>query len=317
MHAVRFAAVAAGLVVWAAAVSLWAPGAAFAAGTDVEGSADYPDIGRFEGAWITRYDVKDFDEYWLASGPVQKAERGEGTMLEGRVVRIGYRVPAGPSVLEVARNYENRLTEAGYEILHTCRDKECGGYNFRYYGTEVLPAPAMTVDLGDFRYIAAVKKGDPTVHAAILVSINNGEVLNQVMVVETGAMEDRMVDAKEMAQSISDTGKIAIYGILFDLDKADIKPESRPALDQIAELMKNKPELSILVVGHTDNQGSMEYNLDLSMRRARAIVAELTGAYGVAADRLSPAGAGFLSPVASNRTDAGRAENRRVELVER
>lgn len=298
-------------------VAILSAGAALAAGADVSGSADYPDIGRFEGAWITKYEAKDFDEYWLATGPVKAREHGEGASYEGRVVRIAYSLSAGPSVLEVARNYENRLTENGFDIIYKCRDKECGGYNFRYYGTEVLPAPAMSVNLDDFRYIAASKKGDPTVHAGILVSINNGAVQNQVMVVETGEMENRMVDAKKMAESISGTGKIAIYGILFDYDKADIRPESRPALDQIAELMNDNPELKILVVGHTDNQGSMDYNLDLSMRRASAIVAELSGAYGISADRLTPAGAGFMSPVASNRTEAGRAENRRVELVER
>jgi OmpA-OmpF porin, OOP family len=308
------AAIRLAMLMMAAALSA---GPALGAGTDVQGSADYPTIGRFEGAWITRHDVKDFDEYWLALGPVNARERGEGAMHEGRVVRIGYRLDPGPSVLEVARNYEDRLTENGYEILYKCRDKECGGYNFRYFGTEVLPSPAMTVSLDDFRYIAAVKHGDVTSYAAILVSINNGAVMHQVMVVETGEMQDRMVDATAMAEALSDTGKIAIYGILFDHDQADIKDESRPALDQIAELMTNSPELRILVVGHTDNQGSMDYNLDLSMRRAQAIVAELSGAYGIAADRLSPAGAGFLSPVASNRTEAGRAENRRVELVER
>lgn len=316
MHMNWFANAVARLAASLTALCLFA-GAALAQGSDVQGSADYPDIGRFEGSWITRYDAKDFDEMWLATGPVAKRERGEGTMHEGRVVRIAYRAPEGPSVLEVARNYENRLTESGYEILYKCRDKECGGYNFRYYGAEVLPAPAMTTNLDDFRYIAAVKKGDVTAHAAILVSINNGAVLNQVMVVETGEMENRMVDAAQMAEAISETGKIAIYGILFDYDKADIKPESRPALDQIAELMDGNPELKILVVGHTDNQGGMEYNLDLSMRRARSIVAELGSAYGISGDRLTPAGAGFLSPVASNRTEAGRAENRRVELVER
>jgi outer membrane protein OmpA-like peptidoglycan-associated protein len=305
------------LLAAAMAVFWLGAGAALAQGTDVQGSSDYPDIGRFEGSWITRYDAKDFDEFWLATGPVEARERGEGTMHEGRVVRIAYRTPAGPSVLEVARNYENRLTENGYDILYKCRDDECGGYNFRYYGAEVLPAPAMTVNLDDFRYIAAVKQGSPTVYAAVLVSINNGEVLNQVMAVETGEMENRMVDAKQMEEAISETGKIAIYGILFDYDKADIKPESRAALDQIAELMNGNPELKILVVGHTDNQGDMDYNLDLSMRRAQSIVAELSGAYGIAGERLTPAGAGFLSPVASNRTEAGRAENRRVELVER
>jgi outer membrane protein OmpA-like peptidoglycan-associated protein len=292
-------------------------GAAYAAEPDVEGSADYPGIGRFDGSWITYYDMKDFDEYWFATGKVTGDQHGEGQNLEGKVTRIAYRLDVGPSILEVTRNFENRLAEAGYEIVWKCKDTECGGYDFGYYGTEILPIPFMSVNLDDYRYVAAHKPGSPNTYAAILVSEVNREVLAQVMVAEVGEMEDRMVDAKEMEEAISETGKIAIYGILFDYDKADIKPESRPALDQIGELMKGNPELKILVVGHTDNQGSMEYNLDLSMRRARAIVADLSGSYGIAGERLSPAGAGFLSPVASNRTEAGRAENRRVELVER
>ncbi|MEX0955984.1 MAG: OmpA family protein [Rhizobiaceae bacterium] len=292
-------------------------GAALGAEPDVQGGADYPDIGRFDGSWITFYDSKDFDEYWFATGKVTGAEHGEGQNLEGKVTRIAYRLDPGPSILEVTRNFENRLAAAGYETVWECKDDECGGYDFGYYGTEILPIPFMSVNLDDYRYVAAHKPGSPNTYAAILVSEVNREVLAQVMVVETGEMEDRMVDAKQMAEAISETGKIAIYGILFDYDKADIKPESRPALDQIAELMDGNPDLKILVVGHTDNEGSMEYNLDLSMRRARSIVAELGSAYGIAGERLSPAGAGFLSPVASNRTEAGRTENRRVELVER
>jgi len=284
------------------------------AADDVPGSADYPDIGRFEGALITKYEDKDFDEYWLATGPVKKLERGEGQMLEGPAIRIGYRTPPGHAVVEVYRNFADKLAAAGYETIYECRDKECGGYNFRYYGTEVLPAPAMTVNLDDFRYLAVKKDGT---YATLLVSINNKAVVHQLMVVETGEMENRMVDAKQMAESISATGKIAIYGILFDYDRAEIKADSRTALDQIAELMKANPELKILVVGHTDNQGAMDYNLTLSMRRAQAIVAELQSAYDIAGDRLAPAGAGFMAPVASNKTETGRAENRRVELVER
>jgi len=292
-------------------------GAGFAVEPDAAGSADYAGIGRFEGSWITYYDAKDFDAFWFAAGKVSGAQHGDGQSLEGRVTRIAYRHEAGPSILEVSRNLENRLTDQGYQIVFDCAAADCGGADFGYSGTEVLPVPFMTVDMDHFQYIAAKKSGSPETYVSILVSENNGEAVYQEIVVEVGEMANRMVDAKQMAKSIADTGKIAIYGILFDTDKADIKPESRPALDQIGQLMTDNPDLKILVVGHTDTQGTMDHNVKLSMARAQAIVKELESAYGIAVDRLTPAGAGFLAPVATNRTEDGRAQNRRVELVER
>ncbi len=290
---------------------------AFAADDDVTGSADYPGVGRFEGSVITRYDENNFDEYWLATGPVGADRDGEGRHLEGRVVRIAYNAGTNPSVLEVARNLERQLEAGGYDLLYTCETDECGGYDFRYYGTEVLPIPAMSVNLDNFRYIAATKPGNPETSVAILVTINNGRILYQVIAVENGAMENRMVDASQMKTALDDTGKIALYGIHFDTDETAIKPGSRPALDQIAKLMKDNSGLEILVVGHTDTQGSLDYNMDLSTRRAQAIVQELSGAYGISANRMTPAGVAFLAPVANNATAEGRAENRRVELVSR
>jgi outer membrane protein OmpA-like peptidoglycan-associated protein len=78
-----------------------------------------------------------------------------------------------------------------------------------------------------------------------------------------------------MANSISKTDHIALYGNYFDTDKAVIKPESRPTLEQIAKLLTSQPQLNVFIVGHTDNQGAYDYNLDLSRRRAEAIAAEL------------------------------------------
>ena len=287
-------------------------GAGLAVEPDAAGSADYAGIGRFEGAWITYYDAKDFDAFWFASGKVSGPQHGEGQSLEGKVTRIAYRHAAGPSILEVSRNLENRLTDQGYTIVFNCPAADCGGADFGYSGTEVLPVPFMTLDMDNYQYIAAKKAGAPDTYVSILVSENNGEVVYQEIVAEVGQMANRMVDAKQMAKSIADTGKIAIYGILFDTDKADIKPESRPALDQIGQLMSDNADLKILVVGHTDNQGTMDHNLKLSMARAQAIVKELETAYGITADRLTPAGAGFLAPVASNRSEDGaRAESPR------
>mgnify|MGYP000098908154 CR=1 FL=1 len=79
------------------------------------------------------------------------------------------------------------------------------------------------------------------------------------------------LSAAEMQKSISSSGKVAIYGILFDFNKADIKPESAPTLAEMAALLKAEPNLKVLVVGHTDNVGGMEYNTRLSKGRARSV----------------------------------------------
>ena len=81
--------------------------------------------------------------------------------------------------------------------------------------------------------------------------------------------------------------------------------------------MEEKPDLKLIVAGHTDNEGAFDYNVDLSSRRAKAVVAALTKDYGVSADRLTPFGDGMSAPVASNADESGRAKNRRVELVQR
>jgi outer membrane protein OmpA-like peptidoglycan-associated protein len=138
-----------------------------------------------------------------------------------------------------------------------------------------------------------------------------------VDVIEPVPMDTGMVtvDAAAMAKDISATGHIALYGIYFDTDKSDLKPESQPTLQEIAKLLKQDASLKLYIVGHTDNVGAFDYNIALSERRAAAVVRELTTKHGVAAARLKSAGVGVLSPVAPNDSEQGRAKNRRVELV--
>jgi outer membrane protein OmpA-like peptidoglycan-associated protein len=146
----------------------------------------------------------------------------------------------------------------------------------------------------------------------------NGRTVALVDIIEAKEREKKMVTvtAGEMAKSIDSTGRVALYGIYFDFNKADVKPESDETLQQIAALLKQSPTLKLLVVGHTDNVGTFSFNMDLSQRRAAAVVAALATRFAVGKDRLTPIGVSFASPVAPNRTDEGRAKNRRVELVD-
>ena len=134
-------------------------------------------------------------------------------------------------------------------------------------------------------------------------------------IVEKKALEVRatLLPAEEMKRELDTKGHVALY-INFDFDKADIKPESQPIIDEIVKLLESDPGLSLTVEGHTDNVGAPDYNKRLSDARARSVVAALT-ARGIEAGRLRAEGHGQDRPIADNATEDGRAQNRRVELV--
>ena len=269
--------------------------------------------------------------------------------LEGAYTRLVYIVPVGRSPLEVSRNYREEIQARGGQILFECKDADCGGDPKRSIAggggrmslaMYLYPASrvtneygsnghcAMTEHIADQRYLSAEVQSAGA-HISVLtytlVAPDRNDVCNGVNertvavvdIVEAKAREQRMVtvQASEMATAIAGTGRVALYGIFFDFNKADVKPESDATLEQIAKLLKDNAALRLLVVGHTDNVGGFASNMDLSQRRAAAVVATLVQR-GVGRERLAPHGVSFASPVASNKTDEGRARNRRVELVE-
>jgi len=270
--------------------------------------------------------------------------------LEGAYTRLVYLMPAQRSPIEVLRNYQDDITGKGGTILFECKGPECGGDPGRsseggggnmslamyLYPAERITAAhgsngycAVAAHIADQRYLAA-EVPNIGAHVSVLTYVLkapdqydvcrafNDRTIAVVDILEATAREHKMVtvSAGEMAQTIASTGRIALYGIYFDFNKTELKPESTPTLEQIATLLKESPALKLLVVGHTDNVGSLPFNMDLSQRRAAAVVTSLASRYGISKDRLTPVGVAFASPMASNKTDDGRAKNRRVELVE-
>jgi len=308
--------------VFAACLSLGlsAPFAA-AQDQDVEGSRDHPLISRYPGSVIKNYLAKEFDEVALPLGKATDQGFAKSQHLEGKVTRIAYTAPQGRSVLEVFRNYQGALKKAGFETLFACGPQDCvgsGSSNARVYGSG---------DYDDYwgpdhgiRYVSAkLARPEGDVYVSLLVDDQGGEFRPNVelYVVETKPMESDLitVDAASLANDIGRTGHASVYGIYFDTGKADIKPASDAALKEIAKLLQDDARLKLYVVGHTDNQGALEMNMDLSRRRAEAALAALTTKYGIPAGRLRAFGCGPYSPVASNDAEDGRAKNRRVELV--
>ena len=289
--------------------------AAHAQARDVAGARDFPGIGRFGGSVITGYVVKDFDAARMQAAAFKDGQPADARRLEGRITRIAYRTRPGPSILEVSRNFETQLAKAGFATLLACDTDACGAIPFTE-AIDALPVPQMWVDGFNYHYYAGRKQDSGReIYASVLVSQNNQDITAQLTIAELGAIENKMVDAAAMAKGLGETGHIALYGIYFDTDKATLKPESRPTLEQIAKLLTTQPQLNVFIVGHTDNQGAYDYNVDLSRRRAEAVAAELARSYRIAPARLRTAGVGFLAPVGSNASDSGRALNRRVELV--
>lgn len=236
---------------------------------------------------------------------------------------IWYDAPKDRSTLEIISNYEESLEAKGFETMFACANATCFNgeasfYRFSFAGGD-NPINYRYAD--GVRYVLAKAARDTgDVYAAVIVGDSKTGPLVRVIAVDMKSMQDgqiAFVDAGAMAQAIDATGRVALYGIQFDFDKADIKPESRPTLDEIAKFLKANPAVSLVVAGHTDAKGEFGYNVDLSKRRAVAVVADLMKHYGVAAPRLTAFGAGMAAPIAPNDDEAGRAKNRRVELVKR
>jgi len=148
------------------------------------------------------------------------------------------------------------------------------------------------------------------------VTVLSWPTLYRMTIVERETMKQEVkANAEAMGSDLDATGHVSVYGIYFDTGKSDIKPESDAALSEIAKLLKNNGALKIYVVGHTDNVGNFEANMKLSKSRAAAVKNALVTSHGIAASRLAPYGVSSLCPVASNKTEEGKAKNRRVELV--
>jgi OOP family OmpA-OmpF porin len=322
--------------------------------TDVKGSKDPAAIKRYEGAIIIGYKFSKFDEFTFLVGPLTPSKASSGPNLvpskvqrvEGRYTRLLYVGPEGRSPLEVVRNYEQELTKTGFTPVYQCARTECGGseadltdrtlYTMQNRLANYPPAhsgraPGQVTEYAfssasDGRLLVAKRTGGAgeawiSVYVATggfsMHSETVGHPIILVDLVEGIGMESNMVtvDASAMAKGIASDGHVALYGILFDTDKTDIKPESAATIAEIAKFLKQDASVKLYVVGHTDNVGIYDYNMGLSQRRAAAVVAELTAKHGIPAARLKPAGSGPLSPVAPNETEDGRAKNRRVELV--
>ncbi len=303
---------------------------------DVAGSKDPSGMKRYEGSELIGYRAPKFDEYLLPLGvPTSMAPPvyAKSKQIEGLVSYYTYLAPEGRTPTELFRNYKQEFQRLGIQTIYEKNAGQAGwfGPTLDKVAEDSDLSQILAYDEADERIMVGKSKdANPSYYLVFVTAyrdgviperlqskVQKGRALAQLVVVTPEQMEKKMafVNADDMKQALHESGKVALYGVYFDTDKDVVKSESQPTLEEIAKLLKGEPSLRLHVVGHTDNQGKLEYNLDLSRRRAASVVRELAK-MGIAANRLDSFGCGLYSPVAPNGTEDGRAKNRRVELVE-
>jgi OOP family OmpA-OmpF porin len=231
------------------------------------------------GAILTRCENKEYEQLQVPVGvdkdnaPIQKT-------LEGDYRSWGYNTREGVSEIQVFRNFETALKQAGFKLIYESSPNE------------------LTASKGDTWYYLE----------------NHGSYYDQYVVTLKAMQQEVTADASSLSDELNKSGHVAVYGIHFDTGKATILPDSASILNEIVKLLQQNADLKLRVEGHTDNVGPAASNQALSEKRAQAVVTWLT-AHGVAASRLTAKGYGQTKPLADNATEDGKAKNRRVELA--
>ncbi len=267
-------------------------GATFTSAQDVEGGKDHPLLTRYPNSTLLEY-AKDFDSVEFTIGraangnPKKKAIEGDHTLL-----RYFYAADNQPSHLQIMRNYQNALKKIGAVVMY-----------------ERLPGEN---DSGETTL--KVTSGGKEIWIQVEPGFSAPTNSYKIQIVEIAAME-QAVSANKLLEEINKNGYVALY-INFDTNKWDLKEDGLATVREIAAMLKSAPTLKLSIEGHTDNVGTPATNKVLAENRAKSVLKAIVEG-GIPAGRLAAVGLGQETPIADNRTEEGRAKNRRVELVKK
>ena len=318
----------------------WSGAAAWAVEKDKPGTRDHPLVSRYQGSVLHNQGSSGFEQVELPLGRYDDAQNParpvKSQRVEGKVLNYAYWAPQGRSDLEVFRNYQSALAKSGFVQLYACDEPaRCQADGLGKFAADWTDRSSTfqgdglsrMEDSGMFppRFLVAFLKGaQGDVYVSLTVrpptSTQDGKGVGpryflQVIEVQAMRTDAVTVNAAALQKGLAADGKVALYGVFFDTGSAVVKPESKAQLDEMARLMAASQALKVFIVGHTDNVGDLSANLALSQRRAEAIATWLAQNGKVEAKRMHPRGIANVSPLAANDSEAGRARNRRVELV--
>jgi OOP family OmpA-OmpF porin len=277
------------------------------------------------GARETATEVSEAGRYDLPIAGWSEESGIPVATLDGHVMRKAWRISVpGLTTGQVIAPLRDQLLKAGYDIFFECATRSCGGFEFRF-GTDVLNAPAMYVDLSDFRFLSA-KGPDAGDALSLLVSRDDATVFVQLVLVgpagrvnvstnaTTTTTVRTPVEVGDVVAQLENLGHVVLADLEFASGSASLGDGPLGSLDALTDYLIANPTREITFVGHTDATGSLEANVALSRRRADAARAYVI-ARGVPDAQVASDGVGFLSPRSSNLTADGREANRRVEAV--
>ena len=241
------------------------------------------------------------------------------------------------ALAEIGAELSSQLTTEGYEVVFRCETKDCGGFDFRF-NTLVLPPPDMFVDLSNFRFLSARRETEQGIEAVgLFLSRTSKAAMLQVVSVSPMDptnlnIEDQgsssafvlippppqlaeQVGAQEAGKLLMEQGHVILPALTFETGSSVLADGRYTALEALATWLLQDSTRKVALVGHTDSQGALERNIELSQSRAAAVSKYLVEKYNVGVEQLDADGVGYLAPIASNSTEQGRQANRRVEVI--
>ena len=276
------------------------------------------------------------DSHRLALAPFANGALPVETV-EGAVTRTAWRIRAqGITTLQLLAPLRDQLVAEGYEILFECAAADCGGFDFRY-ALRVFPEPAMHVDLYDYRYLSARRgpENGAADYVALLISRTASTGFVQITTIAPPGAKTATVSAGTspvapsapatplpaagddlpLVQALTTRGHAVLADLAFETGSSTLGSGSFASLADLAAFLNADPTRRVALVGHTDTVGSLDGNIALSKRRAASVLERLVSAHGVPRGQLEAEGMGYLSPITTNLTPAGREQNRRVEAI--
>lgn len=273
--------------------------------------------------------VSPADSYVLPIGIWDQGEMPVRTV-EGQITQQAWRIEAASlTTLQLVRPLREQLRNDRYQIIFECQTEACGGFDFRF-GVQTLPPPEMRINIGDFRFLAAERTGEDGPEYLSLFTSRTAEA-GFVQVTHVGPQRDEPSDIAQaqapatrsfgaasnavLSDQLGQVGRVVLSDLSFETGSAQLSQGEFASLQALAEYLLSFPSLTVALVGHTDSAGPLDANIALSKRRAASVLERLVSDYGVDRGQLEAEGMGYLAPLATNLTEAGREANRRVEAI--
>lgn len=286
---------------------------------------DFPANAVLQTSEVSAFDSYDLPVAIWADGAIPTKP------VEGEITRQAWRINTQAlTTLQLLRPLRDQLRDDGYSIILDCQTEACGGFDFRFGTTTLLP-PEMQINIGDFRFLAA-ERSTPDGDEYVSLFVSRTAQAGFVQLTRVGPARNTATDIAPPAgaapvdavagdppsglgKQLDDSGRAVLADLEFAIGSSSLADRAFDSLAEIAAYLTRYPDRSIALVGHTDTLGALDTNIALSRQRAAAVVDRLVADYGVSRSRLAAEGMGYLAPVASNLTAEGRSANRRVEVI--